>query len=78
MVIVVVAVGTPTVTCTVTGCPEAGDSWIGREGNLKNSENPDDGLSIQRSGITDGVAITGICILAGVKSVDVTMHSESL
>jgi len=77
MVVVVVAVGTPTVTDVLNGHPEAGDCLIGWEGNLKNSESPDGGLSSQQANIPDGVAITGICIPAGVKSEEVTTCSVS-
>jgi len=42
---VAVAVGTPNVTGTVNGRPEAGGCSIRQEGNLKNPESSDDGLS---------------------------------
>ena len=45
MVVVVITVGTPTVTSAVRGRPEAGGCSIHREGKLKNSKSSDDYLS---------------------------------
>ena len=59
MDVVVVAVGTPTVTSAVNGCPEAGDCSIHPEGNLRNSESPNDDLSRRRAGIPDGMSDAG-------------------
>jgi len=77
IVVVVVALGMLTISGTINGRPEAGNCLIGREGNLKNSESPDGGLSSRQASIPDSVAVTGICTPAGVKSVDVTVCSRS-
>ena len=45
MVVVVVAVGTPTITGMVNGHPEAGGCSICQEGNLKNSESSEEPVS---------------------------------
>ena len=53
MVVVVVAVGTPTITGMVYGRPEAGGCSSRRKGNLKDSKSSDDGLSRRQAGIPD-------------------------
>jgi len=67
MVIVIIAVGNPTVTGVVKDRPEAGGCSYSREGNLRNSESSNNNLS-SRWAIPDGVS--GTCILAGKKSAD--------
>jgi len=46
-VVVIVAVGTPTVTGAVNGHPEPGGCSIRWEGNFRNSKSYDDDLSTQ-------------------------------
>ena len=59
MVVGVIAMGTPTVTSAVSGCPEAGGCSIHWEGNLRNSKSFDNGLFSQRADIPDSVSDTG-------------------
>jgi len=59
MVVVVVAVGKPTVTGAVNGHPEAGVCSIRWKGNLWNFDSSDNDLSSRRAVIPDGVIDTG-------------------
>jgi len=58
LVVVIIAVGAPTVTGAVSGRPGTGSHLIRREGTLRNSKNSNDGLSDQQACIPDGVSDT--------------------
>ena len=60
MVVLVVTVGTPTVTGMVNGHPGTGSCSISREGTLRNSKSSDDGPSSRQAGIPAGVSDTNI------------------
>jgi len=58
MVEVIVTVMTSTANGALNGRPVTGDCLNSREGNLRNYESPDGGLSGGGAGILDGMAAT--------------------